>query len=133
MFTTRGLRPSRFCLGGLVEVRGILVGMKDFFVEDAARFDNATVTTYFVLTSMQVRDKKLGGQYLALTVSDKTGSLEARMWDDVTEAIATCDEGCYVKVQGDISKYQGKFQITLKKLRLAADSEIDPKDFQPST
>src|ERR1700722_20266788 len=107
--------------------------MKDFFIEDAARFDNATVTTYFVLTSMQVRDKKQGGQFLALTVSDKTGSLEARMWDDVTEAIATCDEGCYVKVQGDISKYQGKFQITLKKLRLAAESEIDPKDFQPSS
>ncbi|WP_433984899.1 OB-fold nucleic acid binding domain-containing protein [Tunturiibacter empetritectus] len=107
--------------------------MKDFFVEDAARFDNATVTTYFVLTSMQVRDKKQGGQFLALTVSDKTGSLEARMWDEVAEAIATCDEGCYVKVQGDISKYQGKFQITLKKLRLAAESEIDPKDFQPST
>src|ERR1700761_7908892 len=118
---------------GSLELRGILVGMKDFFVEDAARFDNATVTTYFVLTSMQVRDKKLGGQYLALTVSDKTGSLEARMWDDVTEPIATCDEGCYVKVQGDISKCQGKFQITLKKLRLAAESEIDPKDFQPST
>jgi 3'-5' exoribonuclease len=107
--------------------------MKDFFVEDAAKFDNATVTTYFVLSTMQVRDKKQGGQYLALTVSDKTGSLEARMWDDVAEAIATCSEGCYVKVQGDISKYQGKFQITLKKLRLAADSEIDPTDFQAAT
>ena len=107
--------------------------MKDFFVEDAAKFDNATVTTYFVLSTMQVRDKKQGGQYLALTVSDKTGSLEARMWDDVGDAIATCSEGCYVKVQGDISKYQGKFQITLKKLRLAADSEIDPTDFQAAT
>jgi 3'-5' exoribonuclease len=107
--------------------------MKDFFVEDAAKFDNATVTTYFVLSTMQVRDKKQGGQYLALTVSDKTGSLEARMWDDVGDAIATCSEGCYVKVQGDIAKYQGKFQITLKKMRLAADSEIDPTDFQPST
>jgi 3'-5' exoribonuclease len=107
--------------------------MKDFFVEDAAKFDNATVTTYFVLSTMQVRDKKQGGQYLALTVSDKTGSLEARMWDDVADAIATCSEGCYVKVQGDISKYQGKFQITLKKLRLAADSEIDPTDFQAAT
>jgi 3'-5' exoribonuclease len=112
---------------------GILVGMKDFFVEDAAKFDNSTVTTYFVLSTMQVRDKKQGGQYLALTVSDKTGSLEARMWDDVVDAIATCSEGCYVKVQGDIAKYQGKFQITLKKLRLAADSEIDPKDFQAAT
>ena len=33
-----------------------------------------------------------------------------------------------MKVQGQISKYQGKFQITLKKLRLAAESEIDPTD-----
>jgi 3'-5' exoribonuclease len=111
----------------------MLVLMKDFFVEDAARFDNATVTTYFVLSSLQVRDKKQGGQFLALTVTDRTGSLEARMWDDVAEAIATCSEGCYVKVQGDISKYQGKFQITLKKLRLAVDQEVDAADYQPST
>jgi 3'-5' exoribonuclease len=107
--------------------------MKDFFIEDAARFENTTVTTYFVLSSMQVRDKKLGGQYLALIVSDKTGSLEARMWDDVADPIEFCSEGCYVKAQGDISRYNGRFQITLKKLRLAADSEIDPRDFQPAT
>ncbi len=111
----------------------MLDAMKDFFVEDAARFDCAAVTTYFVLSSLQVREKKQGGQFLALTVTDRTGSLEARMWDDVAEAIATCSEGCYVKVQGDISKYQGKFQITLKKLRLAADHEVDPADYQPST
>jgi 3'-5' exoribonuclease len=109
------------------------VKMKDFFIEDAARFENATVTTYFVLSSLQIRDKKQGGQYLALTLSDKTGSFEGRMWDDVAEALASCSEGCYVKVQGDISRYQGRFQITLKKLRLAADSEIDPKDFQAAT
>jgi 3'-5' exoribonuclease len=107
--------------------------MKDFFVEDAVRFENASVTTYFLLSSLQVRDKKQGGQYLALIVSDRTGSLEARMWDDVADPIEFCSEGCYVKAQGDISKYNGKFQITLKKLRLAADSEIDPKDFQPAT
>ena len=111
----------------------MLMTMKDFFVEDAAKFDTATVTTYFLLSSLQVREKKQGGQYLALTVTDRTGSLEARMWDEVAEAIATCSEGCYVKVQGDISKYQGKFQITLKKLRLAADHEIEPADYQPAT
>lgn len=107
--------------------------MKDFFIEDAARFENGTVTSYFVLSSLQVRDKKQGGQYLALTLSDKTGSFEGRMWDDVAEALASCSEGCYVKVQGDILKYQGKFQITLKKLRLAADSEVDAADYQAST
>jgi 3'-5' exoribonuclease len=107
--------------------------MKDFFVEDSARFENCTVTSYFVLSSLQVRDKKQGGQYLALILSDKSGSLEARMWDDVADPMANCTEGCYVKVQGDISKYQGKFQITLKKMRLAADSEIEAADYQPSS
>ncbi len=111
----------------------MLNAMKDFFVEDAPKFDSATVTTYFVLSSLQVREKKQGGQYLALLVTDRTGSLEGRMWDEVAEAIVTCSEGCYVKVQGDISRYQGKFQITLKKLRLAAEHEVDPADYQPST
>ena len=107
--------------------------MKDFFVADAVRFDNSQVTSYFVLSSMQVREKKQGGQFLALVLTDKTGSFEARMWDDIAEAMATCGEGCYVKVQGQISKYQGKFQITLTKMRLAAASEVDPADYMPVT
>jgi 3'-5' exoribonuclease len=108
--------------------------MKDFFVADAAKFDNAHVTTYFAISSLSVRDKKTGGgQYLALALSDKTGTMEARMWEDFASAITTCEEGCYVKVQGQISKYQGKFQITLTKLRLAAASEVDTADFVPTT
>jgi len=104
--------------------------MKDFYVKDAPRFDNAVVTTFFCLSQLQLRDKKTGGQYLALTLTDKTGSLEARMWEDFADAIGGCVEGCYVKVQGQISKYQGKYQITLSKLRNAAESEIEAADFQ---
>jgi 3'-5' exoribonuclease len=107
--------------------------MKEFYIADAARFDNEFVTSYFAISSLQVRERKQGGQYLALTLSDKTGSLEARMWDEFAEALATCTEGCYVKAQGQISKYQGKFQITLQKLRFAAESEIDPADYLPAT
>jgi 3'-5' exoribonuclease len=107
--------------------------MKDFFIQDAAKFDNALVTSYFVLSSLQLREKKQGGQFLSLTLTDKTGTMAATMWEDFAEPITTCSEGCYVKVNGRISKYQGKFQITLQKLRPAADSEVDPTDFQPST
>jgi 3'-5' exoribonuclease len=107
--------------------------MKDFFIVDAAKFENAIVTSYFVLSSFQVREKKQGGQFLAMTLTDKTGSFEARMWDDIADAMATCTEGCYVKVQGQVTKYQGKFQITLQKLRHAAESEIDPTDYLPVT
>jgi len=109
------------------------VAMKDFFIADAAKFDNATVVTYFALSSVQVRDKKQGGQYLALMLSDKTGTIEARMWDEFADVLSTCAEGCYVKVQGQVSKYQGKFQITLTKMRHAADSEVEAADFVPTT
>jgi 3'-5' exoribonuclease len=107
--------------------------MKDFYIADAAKFDNQVVTTYFCLSSLSVRDRKQGGQYLALTLSDKTGSIEGRMWEEIADSIQHCSEGCYVKVQGQISKYQGKFQITLTKMRSAADSEIDTADFIPTT
>jgi len=108
--------------------------MKDFFVVDAVKFDGAVVTTYFAVSSMSLRDKKGGGgQYLALTLSDKTGSIEARMWEEFASAVATCDEGCYVKVQGQVAKYQGKWQITLTKMRLAAASEVETADFVPTT
>ncbi|HEV2645064.1 MAG TPA: HD domain-containing protein [Acidobacteriaceae bacterium] len=108
--------------------------MKDFFIADAAKFDGAAVTTYFAISSISVREKKTGGgQYLALTLSDKTGTMEARMWEDFADAILNCTEGCYVKVQGQISKYQGKFQITLTKLRAAACSEVETADFVPTT
>jgi 3'-5' exoribonuclease len=108
--------------------------MKDFFVADAARFDGMVVKSFFALSSMSLREKKGGGgQYLALTLSDKTGSMEARMWEEFAPAAATCSEGCYVKVQGQVAKYQGKFQITLTKMRLAAASEVEAADFVPTT
>ena len=108
--------------------------MKEFFVSDAPRFDGEQVTSYFALGSLQTRDKKSGGgQYLALMLTDKTGSLEARMWEEFASALETCSEGCYVKVQGQVSKYQNKFQITVSKMRLAAASEVDIADFVPTT
>lgn len=107
--------------------------MKDFFIADAAKFDNAAVTSYFALGSLQLRDRKQGGKYLALTLTDRTGQMEARMWEEFEEGLRLCAEGCYVKVHGQISKYQGKYQITLTKLRPAADSEIDSADYLPTT
>ncbi len=107
--------------------------MKDFFVADAPRFENQNVTTYFCISSLQVRDRKQGGQYLALTLADKSGQFEARMWEDFAESLEHCGEGCYVKVQGQVSKYQGKYQITVTRMRHAAESEVETADFVPTT
>lgn len=107
--------------------------MKEFYIGDASRFENQTVTSYFCLASLSLRERKAGGQYLALTLADKTGQMEARMWEEFASVLENCVEGCYVKVQGQISKYQGKFQITLTRMRSAADTEVDTADFMPAT
>ena len=108
--------------------------MKDFFIADAARFENQIVTSFFCLASLSLRERKAGGgQYLALTLADKTGHLDARMWEEFAPVLESCAEGCYVKVQGQISKYNGRFQITLTRMRAAAEVEIDTADFMPAT
>ena len=108
--------------------------MKSFFVADAPRFENETVTSFFCLASLSVRERKGGsGQYLALMLADKTGQLEARMWEEFAEVLNTCSEGCYVKVQGQISKYQGKFQITLTRMRSAGGDEVEAADYVPAS
>ena len=109
--------------------------MKSFFIADAPRFDTQLVTSYFMLASLGVRERKgsAGGQYLALTLADKTGQFDARMWEDFADVVSHCSEGCYVKVQGQIGRYQGKFQITVSKMRSAAASEVEPADFVPTT
>ena len=106
--------------------------VKDFYVKDAIRFDNVTITSFFRIAQIQVRERQGGGgQYLALTLSDQTGALEARMWEEFTSAFESCGEGCYVKVQGLINQYKGRFQITINKMRSASSEEVDPSDFVP--
>jgi 3'-5' exoribonuclease len=107
--------------------------MKDFYIADAARFENQPVTSFFCIAAISARDRKPSGQYLAITLADKTGQFEARMWEDFAGVLDTCSAGCYVKAQGTVSKYQGKFQITLSKMRLAAAVEIDTADFIPTS
>ena len=107
--------------------------MKDFYIADAPRFENQAITSFFCLAAISARDRKGSGQYLAITLSDKTGQFDARMWDDFADVLQSCSSGCYVKVNGQVSKYQGKFQITISKMRSAADSEIDKADFVPTT
>lgn len=108
--------------------------MKEFFIADAPRFENQTVTTYFCLSSVSVRERKGGGgQYLALVLADRTGQFDARMWEEFADVLGSCAEGCYVKVQGQVARYQGKFQITLTRMRSAAPEEVEPADFVATT
>lgn len=107
--------------------------MKDFFVCDAAQFENKVITTSFVVASKQVRPRKTGELYLQLTLADRTGHLDAKMWDNVADHIDVFEQEDFVKVKGLLNRFNGKFQFTVHKLRRMQDSEVDFADYLPKT
>src|ERR1700730_14436712 len=107
--------------------------MKEFFVSDCVQYENKIVTTSFVVVSRQVKPKKSGEPYLALTLGDRSGHLEAKMWDNVEDAIDACNQDDFVKVKGLINKYKNGFQFTIHKLRRMGESEVDFADYLPKT
>src|SRR5215471_16840092 len=107
--------------------------MKDFYICDAPRFENQVITSSFVVASKQAKPKKSGELYLALTLSDRTGHIEAKMWDNVPDHIDLFDQDDFIKVRGLINKFNGRFQLTLHKLRSMADSEVEFDDYLPRT
>ncbi len=107
--------------------------MKDFFICDAAQFENKVVLSSFVVAAKQVKPKRTGDFYLALTLSDRTGHLDAKVWDNVPEIMDSFDQDDFVKVKGLINKYNTRFQLTVHKLRKLEESEVDYSDYLPKT
>jgi 3'-5' exoribonuclease len=107
--------------------------MKEFYISDCARVENQTITSLFVVASKQVKSKKNGDLYLSITLADRSGQLQANMWDNVTDAISAFEQDDFVKVKGVVHKYNGRWQLTMHKLRRLDEQEIDYSDYLPKT
>jgi len=107
--------------------------MKDFFISDCSRHENKIVTSTYVVVSKQIKPKKTGEPYLALTLGDRSGQLEAKMWDNVEEVLDAFEQDDFLKIKGLVNKYKMRFQLTVHKLRKLGDSEIDFSDYLPKT
>jgi 3'-5' exoribonuclease len=107
--------------------------MKDFYIGDCSRHENKIITSTFVVVSKQIKPKKSGEPYIALTLGDRTGQLEAKMWDNVEEVLEAFEQDDFLKIKGLVNKYKNRFQLTVHKLRKLGDSEIEFDDYLPKT
>ena len=105
--------------------------MKEFFISDCCKHENKVITSSFVVASKQVKAKKNGEPYLALVLADRSGQIEAKMWDNVEEFLDTFEQDDFLKVKGLINKYKNRFQLTIHKLRRMQETEIDFADYLP--
>ncbi|MGA2422445.1 MAG: OB-fold nucleic acid binding domain-containing protein [Terriglobales bacterium] len=107
--------------------------MKEFFISECSQQENKVITSSFVVASKQVKAKKNGEPYLALVLADRSGQIEAKMWDNVDEFIDVFEQDDFLKIKGLINKYKNRFQLTIHKLRRMEESEIDFTDYLPKT
>ncbi|HUN88069.1 MAG TPA: OB-fold nucleic acid binding domain-containing protein [Terriglobales bacterium] len=107
--------------------------MKDFFIRDCAHHENQVITTTFVVASKQIKPKKTGDLYIALTLADRTGQIEAKIWDNVHEFLDSFEQDDFIKVKGLLNKYNNRFQLTIHKVRKCEEHEVDFSDYLPKT
>lgn len=94
---------------------------------------NKVITTSFLVHSKEIRQKKSGDLYLSLMLGDRTGELDAKMWDNVADVLDAFDRDDFVKVKGLIQVFHNRPQLTIHKMRRMDESEIDYADYFPSS
>lgn len=74
---------------------------------------------------------KNGKPYESLILQDKTGTLDAKVWDPNNAGIAEFDALDYIEVYGDITNFQGALQLNVKRIRKCQEGEFNPADYLP--
>ena len=89
------------------------------------------VDQVFVAGDKQLRTNRNGNLYLQVELSDRTGSIAARIWNANETLYQSFDNGDYIHVEGTAQLYQGAMQVIATKLHKVDPSEIDEADFVP--
>lgn len=76
---------------------------------------------------------KTGKEYENVILQDKTGSLDAKIWDPGSMGIDDFDVLDYVEVHGDVTVFNGQMQLSIKRARKVSESDIDPSNYLPAT
>jgi 3'-5' exoribonuclease len=92
--------------------------------------EDRTVEGVYAVGKKERRRTKQGAPYLALELVDRSGRIEARIWDDVELLDGRFAEGDAVRVLGRVERFGGKLQVQVRAVEAASDS--DPADLTPT-
>ena len=74
---------------------------------------------------------KNGKPYDNVILQDKTGTIDAKIWDPNNAGIEDFDSMDYIEVYGDVTSYQGALQVNVKRVRKCREGEYTPADYLP--
>lgn len=95
--------------------------------------DRDLVETVFLVKDKIMAMAKNGKPYLTLKLMDKTGEVDAKIWDNADEVGALFDKNDFLAVRAKASVYLGKMQLIVSELKLVPESAVELSDFLPET
>jgi len=104
--------------------------MQHLWIKDIK--ENAKIEGNYLVKNKSIGQTRQGNSFLTLTLGDKTGTIEARVWDRVEEISTHCKEGNIVTIAGQANTYRNQIQIQIHELK-QNKSPADPTIFQESS
>ncbi|MCI9022381.1 MAG: HD domain-containing protein [Eubacterium sp.] len=89
------------------------------------------INEIYLCKNKQPSVTKAGKPFVSLTLQDKTGTLDAKIWDPGSNGINDFEKLDYLNVVGDVTSFQGALQLNVKRVRKAQPGEYDPKEYLP--
>src|SRR6266702_3692609 len=91
------------------------------------------VTFLALVKEKEIRPKRAGGWYLYLLLGDRTGEIDAKVWDKPQEIAALFERDDIVKVRGTIELYNEHPQLIVQRIRRCEAGEFQESDFCPAS
>lgn len=74
---------------------------------------------------------KNGKPYENVILQDKTGTMDAKVWEPNNPGIDDFDTLDYIEVYGEVTNFQGALQVNVKRIRVCREGEFNPADYLP--
>jgi 3'-5' exoribonuclease len=85
----------------------------------------------FVLSKRELKMAKNGAYYMALTLSDRSGSVDAKMWDASPTLYEALSDDSFVRIKGKTETFNEKMQFNVRLITLVEAKDVDLADYLP--
>ena len=94
--------------------------------------EDETVKDCYLVKQKRLGTTRKGEPFISLTLADRTGEIEGRVWEGAEQLSSLFHEGDIIEVEGHAGSYRGQIQITISDLK-APKGEADPSIFIESS
>lgn len=89
------------------------------------------IADVYLCKNKQIALTKNGKEYGNLVMQDKTGTIDAKIWDLGSPGVGKFETMDYVHVEADVTLFQNSFQLNVRRIRRAQEGEYVEADYLP--